>query len=275
MKQLDMADLRREWEPLSTAELEAMLQRELDRKPPDDEKVILLLHILEDREPKLPLRLTAREEQAWEQYRQKVMGRRRKGKLPIRWLSVAASVVLIVAVLTAVLPQQAEADNFWEMLQRITGNVMEYFSGEGKLADIDYSFKTDNPRLQQVYDAVVELGVTEPVVPMWLPDGYTFKEIDQYRSPVSQGIYVSFSNGGKEFVYKIDVFSGEPAHQFYKDDIHYESYEWEGTVYHITQNDGWWTVVWSKENIECVLALDCQEETLRRILRSIHVTEAD
>ena len=33
-------------------ELEAMLQTELERRPPDDEKVILLLHILKDREKK-------------------------------------------------------------------------------------------------------------------------------------------------------------------------------------------------------------------------------
>lgn len=277
MKQLDMADLRREWEPLSTAELEAMLQRELERKPPDDEKVILLLHILEDREPKLPLRLTAREEQAWEQYRQKAMGRRRKGKLPIRWLSVAASVVLIVAVLTAVLPQQAEANNFWEMLQRMTSTVMEYFSPRERYDEVEgkYSFQTENPGLQQVYDAVVELGVTEPVVPMWLPYGFELAEFETKITPMTKGVWVNFSNGEQEIVYKLDVYDGEPAHQYYKDDTHYESYEWEGTAYHITQNDGWWTVVWSKENIECVLALDCQEETLQRILRSIHVTEAD
>ena len=54
MKELNMVDLRNQWEPLSTPELEAMLQAELDRKPPDDEKVILLLHILEARERTCP-----------------------------------------------------------------------------------------------------------------------------------------------------------------------------------------------------------------------------
>lgn len=275
MKQLDMAGLRRDWEPLTTAELEAMLKSELERKPPDDEKVILLLHILEEREPRLPLQLTPREEEAWEQYRRKAMSRKGRTRLPVRWLSVAASVVLLVAVLVVMLPQKAEADSFWEMLQRIKSNVMEYFSGEGKLADIEYNFETNNPGLQQVYDAVVELGVTEAVVPMWLPENYVLNEMDQYKSPMSKGIYVSFSNGENELVYKVDVYAGEPAHQYYKDDVHYESYEWDGIDYDLTQNNGWWTVVWTKENIECHLTLACQEETLKQILRSIHVTEAD
>lgn len=275
MKELNTADLRNQWEPLSTPELETMLQAELDRKSPDDEKVILLLHILEAREKDLPLQLSAREEEAWQRYKQKVMSRKGKKRFPIRWLSVAASIVLIVALLFSVMPQQAEAETFWEMLQRMTSNVMEYFSGEGKLADIQYQFETDNPGLQQVYDEIVELGITEPVVPMWLPDSYELNEFVHVDSPMTKGIHVSFLNGNDEAIYKLNVYNGEPAHQYYKDDTHYEKYEHDGTIYHITQNNDWWSVVWTKENIECVLSLDCQEETLYRILRSIHETEAE
>ena len=90
-----------------------------------------------------------------------------------------------------------------------------------------------------------------------------------------KGVWATFSNNDSEIIYKLDVLNGEPAHQYYKDDTHYESFEWNGTVYHITQNLNKWVAVWTKENIECVLALDCQEDTLYKILRSIHVTEAN
>lgn len=275
MKELNTADLRKQWEPLSTPELEAMLQAELDQKPPDDEKVILLLHILEAREKDLPLQLSAREEEAWQRYKQKVMNRKGKKRLPVRWLSVAASIVLIVAVLFSVVPQQAEAESFWEMLQRMTQNVMEYFSPRDKFdeAEKNYSFKTDNPGLQQVYDAVVELGVTEPVVPMWLPEKTELLSIVQKNTPMSKGIWGTFINQGNEIVFKLDVYDGEPAHQYYKDDTHYESHEREGTTYYITRNNERWAVVWEKDNIECLLTLDCSEGTLWRILDSIYVME--
>ena len=277
MKELNTADLRNQWEPLSTPELEGMLQAELDRKPPDDEKVILLLHILEAREKDLPLQLSAREEEAWQRYKQKVMNRKGKRRHPMRWLSVAASIVLVVTILVSVVPQQAEAESFWEVLQKMTHNVMEYFSPRDKFDDAEnhYSFETDNPGLQQVYDAVVELGVTEPVVPMWLPDGYVLNEIKSIDFPMSKGVHTLFSNKNDEIVYKLDVYNGEPAHEYYKDDTHYESHEREGTTYHITRNNEWWFVIWTKENIECVLTLDCSEETLWKILESIHVTEAE
>lgn len=273
MKELNTVDLRNQWEPLSTPELEAMLHAELEQAPPDDEKVILLLHILEAREKDLPLHLSEREEKAWQAYREKVMSRKGKKRLPVRWLSVAASVVLIVTVLFSVIPQQAEAESFWEMIQRITGNVMEFFSGEGKLADVHYQFETDNPGLQQVYDAVVELGVTEPVVPMWLPESYKLVNVETYNTPMLNSVWATFGNNDNEIIYKLDVYNGEPAHQYYKDDTHYELHEREGTTYHITRNDIRWVVVWEKENIECSITLDCTEDTLWRILESIYVTE--
>ena len=271
MKELNTPDLRNQWEPLTTPELEAMLQAELDRKSPDEEKVILLLHILEERERESPLELSLKEAEAWQRYKQKVIKRQGKRKLPPRWLSVAASLVLIVAILFSVIPQQAEAESFWQMLQKWSDTILGYLGREDKFGDMDYHFETDNPGLQKIYDAVVELGVTEPVVPMWLPDYYELNEFKYLDSPLTKGVYVSFSNGNNEIVYKLNGYDGEPAHQYYKDDTHYEQYEQNGMVYYIMQNNGRWTAVWTKDNIECFLTLECQEETLRRILRSIHV----
>lgn len=161
------------------------------------------------------------------------------------------------------------------MLQRITNTVMEYFSREDIRAEKGYVFVTDNPGLQQVYEAVLELGVTGPIVPMWLPEGYTLTEMQQYKTPMLNGLSASFSNGIYEIVYQLEQYYGEPAHQYYKDDNYYETYEWEGVIYHVAQNNNWWTVIWVKDNIECFLTLDCQEDTLWRILRSIYVMEAE
>lgn len=273
MKQFNMIDLRKDWEQLPTPELEGMLRDELEKKVPDDDIVLLLLHILEEREAAAPLELTERERKAAERYRQRVSSRKKKPVFFSRWLSVAASMVLILGLLIAVVPQRAEAETFWEMLQRLSNTVISYFSGEGRLVDVEYTFETDNPGLQQVYDAVVDLEVTEPVVPMWLPDGAELTSLSPKNTPMLKGVWATFSDGAGEIIFKLDIYDGEPAHQYYKDDTHYESYELEGTTYNITRNNERWVVVWMKENIECSITLDCQEETLRRILNSIYVME--
>jgi len=85
-----------------------------------------------------------------------------------------------------------------------------------------------------------------------------------------KGLWAWFSLDDSQLVYKLDVYQGEPAHQHYRDDNHYDEYEKNGIIHYITQNNGWWVVVWNKDNIECFLTVDCQEDTLRRILESIY-----
>lgn len=273
MNEHNIIGLREMLERLPTPKLDEMLQTELMKDVPDEEAVRVILRVLEDREKDDPKTFTPREEAAWKRYQERTALRKRK-KLPARrWLAMAASLVVVIFLVVTVIPQQAEAESFWEMLQRWSSTVLEIISGEGQKAGMPYTFETDNPGLQQVYNAVVELGVTEPVVPMWLPDGFELSEQNVIETPMLKGVYARFFDGKSAIIYKLDLYDGEPAHQFYRDDSYYEEYEKNGTSFHITQNNGFWTAVWTKDNIECSISVDCQEDALRRILESIYVME--
>ena len=265
--------LRETLEQMETSRLDEMLQTELEKESPDSDSVRLILSVLEEREADEPLELTPGEEAAWKRYQERMASRKKKPLQLRRWAVIAASAALIVGMLFTVIPQQAEAETFWEMLQRWSSAVLVFFSGEGKKAELEYVFSTDNPGLQQVYDAVVELGVTEPVVPMWLPDGFNLIECQIKRTPMMTDVWAWFICDNNELVYKVNVYDGEPAHQYYKDDSHYETYERNGSFFNITRNVDCWVVVWTKDNIECSISIDCQEDTLWRILESIYVME--
>ena len=271
MKELNRTGLRKPLEELPVEKLQSMLQSELEKQEPDPGSVRLILRILEGKETEESQEPAPHRQAAWKRYRQRVKTLRRGSSSRHGWLLRAASVVLVMGLLFSVVPQQAEAETFWEMLQRWSGTVVEYFSGQDAFRDPEYSFKTDNPGLKQVYDAVVELGVTDPVVPMWLPDGFELSEQNIVKTPMLTGVYARFFDGDSAIVYKLDLYDGEPAHQYYKDDAYYESYERNGVTYNITRNNERWGVIWTKNNIECFLTLDCQEDTLRRILESIYV----
>lgn len=273
MQTYNPSGLRSSLEQLETEKLDQMLQSELEKQMPDVDAVRRMVRILEERDAAAPAMATAEEQAALQRYNQRMKNLRRKPSTVRRVLAVAASAVLVFGLLFAAVPMQAEAETFWEMLQRWSSSVLTYFSGAGQKVDVEYVFQTDNPGLQQVYDAVVELGVTEPLVPMWLPEGYELIELTSQKTPVQHNIWAWFTLGEKELVLKINFYTEKPARQFFRDDSHYESYEKNGTTYNITYNAGWWAVVWTKDNIECFLTLDCQEETLRRILGSIYVME--
>lgn len=136
MNQFNMVDLRAQWEQLPTEQLEKMLQAETVKEVPDEDMIIELLHILEAREADRPLTLTPREEAAWKTYQKRVRSRARKHFYIPRWMAVAASAVLIIGVLMSVVPQKAEAENFWEMLQRWTETVLSYLDRDETLVEI-------------------------------------------------------------------------------------------------------------------------------------------
>lgn len=275
MQTYNKIGLRESLEQLETAKLDELLQAELEKKSPDPDSVRLIVSVLEEREADTPVQVTPEEEAAWQQYRKRMEGLRKKPSPVRRWVAAVASVVLVVGLLFAVVPQQAEAETFWEMLQRWSSTVLGYFNRDDKFGEMNYVFETDNPGLQQVYDAVVELGVTDPVVPMWLPNGYEITRLETKNTPMLKGIFTWFSNENSEIVYKLEIYQGEPAHEFYRDDTHFESYEKNGTIYNITRNIDNWVVVYTRDNIEVTITADCQEDTLRRILGSIYVMEDD
>lgn len=273
MKLHNVTGLRESLEQLQTEELQTMLQSELERDPPDPDSVRLILSVLEDRESQTNQQLTEQKEAAWQKYQKKIAQLQKKPSKHWNVLAKAASVVLIAGILIATIPGQAQAETFWEMLQRWSNSVLEYFDRDRVRVEEDFIFHTDNDGLQQVYDAVVELGVIEPVVPMWLPDEYSLAELETLETPALKRIYARFIYNDKEITYKLDFFSSVPTHQYYKDDTHYETYEREGATYNLAQNGGWQIAVWAKDNIECSITIDCQEDTLRRILNSIYVME--
>ena len=263
--------LRESLEQLRPEVLRDMLQGELERQNPDPDSVRLMLDILENRKAEEAPKQTRQKEEAWQRYRQKVAGLKQKQGRHWNLLAKAASVAVIAGILFVAVPADAQAETFWEMLQRWSRSVVEYFDRDDVFVKSEFVFVTDNEGLQEVYDAVVELGVTEPMVPTWLPENHVLKDIGYKNSPMQKGVWAWFADGDNEIVYKIVVYEGEPAHQYYKDDTYYETYEQEGAVFNIARNHDRWTVVWTKENIECFLTLDCQEDTLRRMLESIYV----
>lgn len=272
MKNNSKTGLRAALEQLPEEELKDLLQAELERPEPDGDSVRLILRVLEEKGRGREAPMTPRKEQAWQTYCRRVESLRRSRTLRPAPALRAAVVLLVLTLCLSFLPRQAQAESFWEMLQRWSGAVIEFFDRDDRFSQ-EYVFRTNHPGLQQVYDAVTELGVTEPVVPMWLPDGSELISITEKITPMKKEIAASFFSAGKEIIYKVDVYDGEPAHQFYRDDTHYETLEQDGTIFHITRNIDQWTVIWSKGHIECSMGIDCSEEVLKRILESIYVTE--
>lgn len=271
MNEHNVTDLPLEERP--TRELEALLRAETGKEAPDDDLVLQLLHLLEERNSGEDEPLNPGEKAAWEAYRKRV--RRRAGKPVLRSTLVkAASVVLIAGVLMATFATRANAGNLWDRFILWTDSYFSFFHPDAMdPAEEDYLFQTNNEGLQEVYNAVVALGITEPVVPMWLPEGYELTQCTTFETPQKNYVVANFADESSEHFVVLNYvknFTGR-TNQYPKDAEKVTTIEMYGESFDALRNDTLWTIIWSGENTENSIIVDCQEDTLNKILESIYV----
>lgn len=273
MKEFNMTGLRERLDQLTTDELDAMLNAELERDKPDPASVRLLMDILEGKDT-APVEITPKKEAAWKRYQERVKGLKKKSSRSKGWLLKVASIVLAAGLLFAMVPQEAEAESFWDVLVRWTQNAMEYFHPEENKKGSPFEFKTDNSGLQQVYDAVMEMGIEQPLVPMWLPEGYELNSLTTVNEHNDKYIVAQFISENKATILQVRFLEKGILHGYFGEEEWYQQFEREGTNFKIMRNNNSWIVVWIRDNkIEYSLAIECQEDTLQRILETIYVME--
>lgn len=267
MQNNNIADMRLALLPIE--ELERMLRTETEKEVPDDDLVLQLLHILEKQGPDTIIPRGSRAEQ---EYRTRVNARAKRKLIPWMRLVQAASVLLVAGLLLMTFSQQARAESLWERIARWTDKFYSFVVANPAVpADEEYTFKTENEGLQQVYDAVVELGITDPVVPMWLPEGFELEICDVNEMPQKCFVSATFSYGSKSVVLNYVVNATDRTNQYPKDKTEVNRIEMFGDEFDILLNKGVYVAVWTKGNTENYLTIDCQEDTLLKVLESIYV----
>lgn len=269
-------DLRRELEKLPEVRLQEMLQTETAKDIPDDALVLLILSILEERDRDTPVELSPKERAAWKKYRKRVKNRAGKPMRALgRMAAVAASLVVVFAIVLAAMPQEAQAGSLFDVLARWTDSLFEFFDSGSDSSLVNYTYQTNNAGLQQLRDTVVEHGGTEQAIPMWLPEGSELISLEVDELTHTTVVSALFKDEGKDIVIKTDIYATAEPREFYKNMENPEDWEMFSNSHYVAQNREQWSAAWAKENTECFITLECREDVLVKILRSIYVMEAE
>lgn len=240
----------------------------------DGDAVRAVLMELESRGKDPALTDDAHVRRACRQYREAVGGRRHKRCGYRGWLVTAASVVLVLGLLLFALPGTASAGKLGAVLAGWTDSIFQFFTpGEPAYSAEEYVFRTDNPGLQQIYDAATELGITEPVVPMWLPEGFELEELEAFQFAEDVSLYAALKSDSAYVSLSIICNDKMVSFKHEKDTQTVETIEMVGIDYYVVHNKGTYAVTWVTENIECSITTDCREEELHKILNSVYTPE--
>lgn len=251
---------------LPAEQLKSLLQEELEKERPDAELVRQLLQELEQR-------IEPAGQDRWQQFREEAAEKQRRAENRKRWLVSSVAILLMVCLLVMTIPGKASAESIWAKLARWTDSVFEFLNPSD--AQGGYTYTTNHPGLQQVYDTVTELGVTQPVVPMWLPEEYELAWIDVKEQRYKTVVTARFDSTNSNIVFVLYLFDEDDFSTYAKDSEQVEVIERAGVDHYVTANGRMTTVTWAVENIECTISIEGREDLLIPILDSIYEMEAD
>lgn len=272
MREKNMTFRREELEKLSTLELDTLLRKELDSDTPERETVLLVLSILEERDPTDSDNRPAGAEEAWERLLNRPQQSDSKmpklGRKPVKWLGAVAAAVLAIVLLVTV-PQSVGAENIFQIIGRWTRDIFNLSDGSARQVQDDYVFQTDHEGLQQLYDAVVAQGITDPVVPMWIPEEYELAQLEVFSRQKTPKIHARFITENQYIIITIETFSGGESNEYTKDNINIKELEYDNVCYYLMRNGDTNKAIWNTGIVECSLVTNDTDAIMLNILDSI------
>ena len=265
--------LHKAWSEMPTAQLDEVLQQELRKENPAEEVVLGIMHVIQEREEDCPVAISEEIHDAWEQYSERTAAPKKTNRRHMWFVSVAAAAVICIVILA--IPQTVGAESILDVFSRWTESIFEFFTpGQDKpKPPTEYVFRTENPGLQQLYDKVTELGVTEPMVPMWVPEGYVLTELKTRQIWNGMKVHAIFqlNNSSITLSYRI---SGEIIPMLYeKENVAIEVYEISDICHFVMNNDQNVSVTWTVNGAECFISADLCKDEAYRIIDSIYRRE--
>lgn len=257
-----------EFAEMSTAQLDEKLQQELQKEEPEAEVVLGILRVLEEREADDPVVITRSVSDAWEKYREQTAPPKKTARKRLWLAGVAAAAVICIMILAV--PQRVGAESIFDVFFRWTESIFEFFSpGEDKPSNM-YTFQTDHPGLQQLYEEVTALGVTKPIVPMWVPEGYEFSEINVTPLLKGKKVYAILQRDGSIIILSYRISADILPSQYEKEESGVETYDYLDVRHFIIANEEHLSVTWTVDGAECSISTDLEKEEVYEIIKSLY-----
>ncbi len=124
--------------------------------------------------------------------------------------------------------------------------------------------------LQEALDAY---GITEPVAPAWIPDGFALGGIDVDSLPDSLKIHATYQAGEQHFAITLSLYDSVEqvaAATFEKDMTNVLIHEINGISHYLISNNDWSVATWTNGLLVCSISGDQTVEDLTRMIDSIY-----
>jgi hypothetical protein len=267
------------YDSMTTEELQEILRKhangELQTEPDTDELYYIMEVLARRREEENPQAFRS-DEESLADFRKNYMPKEKNVvrpkviRFPNRLLRTVAAVLvaaLILAVGTSITAEAFQID-IWGKFASWTKEIFQF-------TDTPLGTTAANPEqkynaeLKSLQDALNDNEITEKLVPTWMPEGYTSKDLKVTSSPRVVNINATYEKNDVRLIIKIRQTIGVQAPQVEKNDDFLELYVVDGVEYYIFSNTETLQAAWSIGEFECLVIGKITLEEMKKMIDSI------
>lgn len=179
-----------------------------------------------------------------------------------------AAMLAIVIFIGASFTASAAGFDIWEIIGKWTKETFHFgYAGQNT--------ESEAPSSQYLYpcaslqDALDKRNITIPLVPKWLPEGYSESDVEITQTPKHRSFVAKYTSGENIIRIRIAEFIDESPSQIERDDTLLEVYNSGNVEYYIFSNNNLLKAVWVYENYECYIVGDVSLLALKEMVDSI------
>jgi len=182
--------------------------------------------------------------------------------------------ITLAAVIALAIGSQAVASaSGFDLWGAVVQWASETFGLESHYAYEDSSVPRSGPICEDLQDMLNLDGITEPLVPRWLPVGFTQQSCDKTGTPQMNSYQATYKYGDREIT--IQIFSYHDGvgatHTYEKLPDGYTTYTVAGITHSIAVNmDGSVVALWNTDTCECSILANVTETEMKQIIDSIY-----
>ncbi len=192
---------------------------------------------------------------------------KRAGHKFLRIAILAAVAMCICAVAASVLEI-----NIVKMFARWTQDIFQFRSEQITSQGVTYLSGTMLNQDQTLQDALEEVGVTKPVSPKWIPDGFSYsgsKSFTEVAEPMFTALYEDETTD-RTIIVSVNIHQAPISSIQEKDSSPVDLYQVDGVDYYIMQNNGVEVATWFIDNLECSIMGEISKAEMEMMINSIY-----
>lgn len=193
----------------------------------------------------------------------------------LRWLGrmfILAAALVIILTISA----YAAGYDLWGAIAQ-WGHDTFTFASESDPAteNVDKSFPSNQAEYSSLQEALDAYGVTTPLAPTWIPDGFSLDEVVVAEGSLDgsmrfQAFYVNEDKYLSIYVLTMHDNAGIDHSMWEKDNAHAIEIEISGTTFYLIENDEDPVLVWQDGSFEGCIYGDVTSEILISMAKSIY-----